>query len=173
MKTILAHTARKMRCSAGQLYMMLSKPLFFFCMLIAVLPGILLALLLGWKLLFFPASMPDALRGLFLPVWLTLSCGIPALCAAAILALPGLCGKRYLTVHAPIFTMQLLLGYLWALMVLYRFPPLFCMLSALLCGVSSLLSVKRISGLNSLLGCLTFLFGIWNIFLLFLSAGFY
>jgi len=61
---------RYLFCSFHPLFSALSRPLFFFCFLLAVSPGILLASLLGWKALFYPAAMPHFCRGIFLLLWL-------------------------------------------------------------------------------------------------------
>ncbi|MBE6657772.1 MAG: hypothetical protein E7604_04920 [Ruminococcaceae bacterium] len=173
MKTIVRRCTRVLLCSLGDLYAILSKPLFFFCFLIAVSPGLMLAFLLGWKALFFPASMPALLWGLFLPAWLICSCGIPALCSAAVLAMPPRFFGHGPCIFVPVCTMQLLLAFLWALMLLYRFPPLCCVLSALLCAISSLLCIGFASRLAAGLGLFMFLGGGWNVLLVFLSTGFY
>ena len=163
---------RHLFCTFHPLFSALSRPLFFFCFLLAVSPGILLASLLGWKALFFPAAVPHLLWGIFLPLWLMLSCGIPALCASAVLSARRELCIRQMSVTVPICTMQMLLAFLFALWILYRMPPFFCMLTSAVCAVSALLSVRFAAKWQRGLGVLMLIGGIWNTLLVFLCADF-
>lgn len=158
--------------SFHQLFSGLSLPLFLFCFLLSVSPGILLASLLCWKALFFPAAVPHLCRGIFLPVWLLCSCGIPAFCASAALSARKEYSMRRLSATVPIGTMQLLLAFLFALWILYRMPPFFCMLSAAVSAVSALLSACFTAKWQSGITILMLIGGIWNTLLVFLCADF-
>ena len=163
---------RTLICSFTQLSSELSKPLLLFCFLTGCLPGLLLAVLLGWKAMFFPTAVPQIWWGLFLPLWFLFSCMLPSFCASALLS--SRCGvtKRGLFPLVPVCTMQLLFAYLWALMLLYRMPPLFCMAAALVCAVSALLSVCTAVRWYPALGFLLLICGVWNALLVFLCADF-
>ncbi len=163
---------RIVKGSASSLCSVLSIPLFWFCLLTAVAPGMLLGCLLGWKALFFPAAMPGFVRMLFLPLWLLLSCAAPAVCASAVLsARRGICIGQTTTVTA-ICTMQLLLSFFWALCLLYCMPVFFCVLSCAVCAVSALLLVRYLWRWYPILGMLMLISGIWNALLVFLCADF-
>ena len=172
MKTFIRKTHRQLLCSAAYLYQLICKPLFYFCFLSATAPAILLAILLGWKAAFFPASMPQLLWILFLPLWLLFSCVMPALCASAVLAMPPGISGRCASQLTPIFTLQILLAFAWALFLLYRFPPLFCMLSAAVCAIAALLCVRYCARLGAFAACSMLCVGLWNVLLVFLCARF-
>ena len=172
MKQLFLRPYRKLISSSAQLLSILCRPLFFFCFIISLTPGVLLAFLLGWKVMFFPAAMPHLPWICFLPVWLLFSCAIPALCASAVLAMPAHLSGRCLTVLVPVCTMQLLLAFSWSLFLLYHLPPLFCMLSSLLCTVSGFFAFRYAARLGTPVGALMLIFGLWNVFLIFLCAGF-
>ena len=164
--------SRSFRIAQIQLFCGLSKPLFLFCFLTALLPGLLLASLLGWKALLFPAAVPHLWWRLFLPLWVLFSCALPSFCAAVILSSRRDICMRGLFILVPICTLHLLLSFLWALMLLYRMPPFFCMISAAVCAVSALLSVYRTGRQCPPLGFLLLIGGIWNALLVFLCADF-
>ncbi len=158
--------------SVSGLCSVLSVPLFIFCLLTAVSPGLLLGCMLGWKAFFFPAAMPALIWMFFLPLWLLGSCAVPAVCASAILAARRTFCLRQMTTALPICTMQLLLSYFWALCLLYRMPPFFCMLSCAVCAVSALLLVRYLWRWFPILGTLMLIGGIWNVLVVFLCADF-
>lgn len=172
MKAFIRRSWRKFVCSASQMYALICRPLFYFCFAVSLAPGVLLGALLGWKAIFFPAAMPQIIWGLFLPLWFLFSCTLPALCACTTLALPAKYSGRALMRLAPVYTMQLLFAYAWALFLLYRFPLLFCVLSAASAAVSALLCVRYSAVFG--IGCGMFMLfsGIWDVFLVFFSAGF-
>ena len=172
MKQLFRRCSRKFIASTAQLCSLLCRPLFFFCFLLSLTPGILLASLLGWKAMFFPAAMPHLPWILFLPVWLILSCGIPSLSASVVLAMPSYLTGRCLTVLVPVCTMHLLLAFSWSLFLLYHLPPLFCMLAALVSAVSGLLAYRHASRLGAPIGGLMLIFSLWNSCLVLLSFGF-
>ena len=172
MKFLLRRAYRSQLCSLGQLIGSVSIPLFVFCMVLAILPGVLLSALLVWKALFFPTVMPRLLWGIFLPLWLLLSCMIPAFCAASSLAVHSPACSSRMCIWIPISVMHLLLAFLWALFLLYGLPSLFCMLSAGICAISALVCVRAAAKQHLCIGTAMLIFGIWNVFLVFLCADF-
>lgn len=172
MKFLRRTVSRCIIASASALTASLSVPRFLFCMLTAMSPGILLACLLGWKAFFFPASMPGVVWILILPLWLALSCGIPSVCAAAVLSARRCISAGFLAVQTPLCTMQLLLSYLWALCLLYRMPTPLCVFCCCVCAVSALLNVRALWRWYPILGALMLIGGIWNTLLVFLCADF-
>lgn len=158
--------------SVNGLLSVLSLPLFVFCVLISVSPGLLLGCMLGWKAFFFPASMPSIIWGLFLPLWVLLSCIPSALCASAMLSVKRCFCVRQTAVAVPVCTMQLLLSYFWALCLLYRMPMFLCVLCSVICAVSALLLVRFLWKWYPILGVFMLIGGIWNTLLVFLCADF-
>ncbi len=171
MKTPFRRSGLRLLCSFAQLYAVLKKPLFFFCFLLPCAPSVLLASLVGWKAMFFPAAMPAFCWWILLPLWFVFSCAAPALCAAAVLSMPGEHCGRCLSVFVPVCTMQLLLAFLWALLLLYRAPALLCLLTAAAAAIAALLCTGYAMRLCLGLGILWIVSGIWNTFLVFLSAA--
>ena len=172
MKLHRFHVCRAAVTSFCTLLSALSLPLFLLCVSVSVSPGLLLGCMLGWKAIFFPASVPSLAWGLFLPLWTVLSCAVPALCASAMLSVRhGFC-VRQTAFAVPVCTMQLLLACLWALCLLYRMPMPLCVLSCVICAVSALLLVRLLWKWYPMLGILMLIGGIWNVFLVFLCADF-
>ena len=172
MKFLLRRAYRSLLCSISLLTGSLSMPLFLLCMVLAILPGILLSALLGWKALFFPTVMPHLPWAFFLPMWILFSCMLPAFCAASTLADRCTVSRHWMCTLVPISVMQLLLSFLWALFLLYGMPSLLCMLSAGICAISALIFVRPAAKQYLCIGAILLIDGIWNVFLVFLCADF-
>ena len=151
---------RYLRCTAASLQPFCCRPLFRVCLTFSLVPGILLAGLLLWKSVFFPASVPLSFPAGILTLWVLLSWTAPAVCAAALLTVPPVRGNFLLF---PSAAALMLLAGLWCLLLLYHLPFCLCTLCAVLAAVLALLSVPAAMRLSSATGILLLLCGIWNI----------
>ena len=165
MKSRFRRNAHSIRCMLQMPYHDVSIPLFVLCMIPACTGGILLAVLTAWKAVFFPAAVPNLLWWIFLPVWLTVSCFIPAGIASCILSSRN---HTLRSLHAHLCTActaELLLAHLWTLTVLYRFPPLFCMIISISAALLSLFSLPASFRFCDGAGLLNGIYAVWNLYL--------
>lgn len=159
---------RYLRCGAASLQPLCCRPLFRVCLTVSMIPGILLAGLLFWKSVFYPASVPLPFPGGILLLWVLLSWSTPAFCAAALVSVPPRQG--YLRLFPAAAALMLLAG-LWCLLLLYHLPFCLCTLCAALTAVLALLSVPAAMRLSFAAGVLLLLCGVWSICLCAVSAG--
>lgn len=123
------------------------RPTLVLCFVTVLLSPLLLCALCAWKTVFFPTAMPSYARFLFLPAFLLLGVLPNAFCVSVLLSYPRGNTQGVLRLCLPLYTYLLLVSDLYLLLLLYRAPNVFCVLSALamcLCGVLLYLSVSKL-----------------------------